>query len=191
MKSFTRVTVLIAAVVGIGLAGSTTAWAILITNGDFEDLTDWRVEGKEAVAAFERTREQQLWGQYVGKLTYRGTGPRSEVRILPPQPISISQGFDTVTLWCYGNNWGWTTEPATPRVNISALFVDAAGQQLLPQVRGGPDAVLQVVLVDDLLEALGHGFQIAAGQPTVRDKALGEDQQFIGLSNELPVPQQQ
>ena len=96
---------------------------------DFEDLTGWSAEGKQAVAGFERTREQQIWGQHVGKLTYRGTGTAPEVRLLPPQPLAISRGFDAVTLWCYGNNWGWTPDPSTPRVSVSALFVDAAGRE--------------------------------------------------------------
>ena len=54
---------------------------------DFEDLTGWTVECRKAEATFERTREQQIWGQHVGKLSYRGTGPAPEVRILPPQAI--------------------------------------------------------------------------------------------------------
>lgn len=95
---------------------------------DSEDLTGWRAEGKQSEATFEQTREQQIWGHYVGKLTYHGTGKAPEVRILPPKPIEIRNGFDAVTLWCYGNNWGWATDPSTPRVSISALFSDAAGQ---------------------------------------------------------------
>jgi len=97
---------------------------------DFEELTGWHVECRDAVANFERTREQQIWGAHVGKLTYRGTGPSPEVRIVPPQPLAIDHPFDAVTLWCYGNNWGWTTDPSTPRVGISALFEDQAGQEL-------------------------------------------------------------
>ena len=98
---------------------------------DFEDLAGWRAEGIQATATFECTREQQLWGQQVGKLTYRGTGPAPEVRVLPPNPIAINRPFDAVTLWCYGNNWGWATDPSTPRVSVSALFSDAAGQSLI------------------------------------------------------------
>ncbi|MBI5383376.1 MAG: hypothetical protein HZA90_01675 [Verrucomicrobia bacterium] len=96
---------------------------------DFEDLTGWRVECKNAEAKFERTREQQIWGRHVGKLTYRGTGPTPEVRVLPPQPVAVAQPFDAVTLWAYGNNWGWTTDPSTPRVSLSVLFADAAGKE--------------------------------------------------------------
>lgn len=96
---------------------------------DFEDLTGWRVECKDGKATLERTREQQLFGRYVAKLTYRGEGATPEVRILPPRPVAANQAFDAVTLWVYGNNWGWTTDPSTPQVGITALFEDAAGRE--------------------------------------------------------------
>jgi hypothetical protein len=96
---------------------------------DFEDLTGWRVECQEAEARFERTREQQIWGDYIGKLSYRGTGSRPAVRVLPPASIRINQPFDAISLWCYGNNWGWTTDPSTPRTGITALFEDTAGRE--------------------------------------------------------------
>jgi hypothetical protein len=96
---------------------------------DFEDLAGWHVECQDAVASFERSREQPIWGRYVGKLTYRGTGASPQMRILPPHPISITNSFDAVTLWCYGNNWGWTSDPSTPRVELSALFEDRAGKE--------------------------------------------------------------
>ena len=99
---------------------------------DFEDLAGWTVHNQNSMATFERTREQQIWGQYVGKLTYHGDGEKgtSEVRIAPPSPIPIPQPFDTVTLWCYGNTWGWVNDPSTPHVAIAAVFLDAAGQEL-------------------------------------------------------------
>ena len=45
---------------------------------DFEDVAGWRVETTESVATFVGSREQQLWGDYVGKLTYRGAGPQPQ-----------------------------------------------------------------------------------------------------------------
>jgi len=96
---------------------------------DFEDLTGWRVECREAEASFVRTREQQIWDKYVGKLTYRGTGRNPEVRILPPQPINIEAPFDAVSCWIYGNNWGYAPNPNTPPVSISALFQDDRGEE--------------------------------------------------------------
>ncbi len=96
---------------------------------DFQDLTGWQAQVQSSVAKLERTREQQLFGTYVAKLTYRGTGPGPQVRLTPPQPIPITQPFDAVTLWVYGNNWGYAPDPATPQVGVTVLFEDARGQE--------------------------------------------------------------
>jgi len=97
---------------------------------DFEDLTGWGVETENAEATFQCSREQQIWGKYVGKLTYRATGDNPQVRILPPEPINISKKFDAVTCWIYGNNWAWASDPDTPQVSVSALFEDASGNEI-------------------------------------------------------------
>ncbi|MBN2507116.1 MAG: hypothetical protein JXQ71_10510 [Verrucomicrobia bacterium] len=94
---------------------------------DFENVDSWRVECQDAKASFERTREQQIWERYVGKLTYRGTGPRPQVRVLTPEPVPIAAPFDAVTLWVYGNNWGWAPDPNTPQVRVVALLAGATG----------------------------------------------------------------
>ena len=74
---------------------------------DFEELTGWQVACEDAQASLTRTREQQIWGRHVAKLTYRATGRFPVVRIKPPRPILIKAPFDAVSLWIYGNNWGW------------------------------------------------------------------------------------
>jgi len=94
---------------------------------DFEDVAGWQVECTDAEARFERTREQQLWDRYVGRLTYRGHGPKPVVRILKPKPVPIREAFDAVTCWVYGNNWAWHPDPATPQVRVEVLLADAAG----------------------------------------------------------------
>ena len=96
---------------------------------DFEDLTGWRLELKNAQANFIRSREQQIWGNYVGKLTYRGTGEKPEVRIIPPEPVKINDAFDAVTCWMYGNNWAWSPDPNTPQVRVLAIFKDNIGNE--------------------------------------------------------------
>ncbi|MBD3181712.1 hypothetical protein GF312_05430, partial [Candidatus Poribacteria bacterium] len=97
---------------------------------DFEDLSGWRVEVKNSEAVFEQTREQQIWGKYVGKFTYKATGENPEVRILPPEPVDIKDPFDALTCWIYGNNWAWAPDPNTPQVNVSAIFEDSQGRDI-------------------------------------------------------------
>ncbi|HQL73733.1 MAG TPA: hypothetical protein PLD58_11180 [Phycisphaerae bacterium] len=96
---------------------------------DFEDLDGWTVQTKDSVAAFVRSREQQLWGRHVGKLVYRGTGPQPVVTLRPPKPIRFAGGVDCVNLWAYGNNWAWQSDASTPRVRVSALLQPAKGPE--------------------------------------------------------------
>ncbi|MBC8235721.1 RNA polymerase sigma factor [bacterium] len=107
---------------------------------DFEDLTGWTVVNYSgAHATFARSREQQMWGQYVGKLTYRkpkasvseaNTGKSKDSKILlrPPEPIPIGDLFDCVNIWCYGNNWAWQPDPLTPQVHLAAHIQDSDGR---------------------------------------------------------------
>lgn len=95
---------------------------------DFEDLSGWTIHlyhGAEAI--FSRSREEQMGGEFVGKLLYRGTSKESRLIIAPPTPIPIPQTFDCVNLWCYGNNWDWAPDPTTPQVNLSVWLEDVQG----------------------------------------------------------------
>ena len=96
---------------------------------DFEDLSGWKAEATHSEATFTRSREQQLFGQYVGKLVYRGTGPGPKVRMVPPESVKVAQAFDSVSLWIYGNNWGYSPNPSTPAVAVSVLFEDTEGKE--------------------------------------------------------------
>jgi len=95
---------------------------------DFENLDGWTVETKDAVATFTRSREQQLWGNHVGKLTYRATGKTPVVTLRLPQPVPLSAPFDCVNLWLYGNNWAWVPDKTTPQVNVNVLFRTTDGK---------------------------------------------------------------
>ncbi|MBR4834114.1 MAG: hypothetical protein IKU86_07270 [Thermoguttaceae bacterium] len=101
---------------------------------DFENLDGWTVEAHGAVATFERSREEQMYGKYVGKLTYRKDAASQEtpvVRVRPPQPIPIDAAdFDAFSCWIVGNNWAWAPDPKTPRVRVSALFQTVDGQEV-------------------------------------------------------------
>ena len=93
---------------------------------DFETMAGWRVEAKEAVATFERSREQQIWGKYVAKLVYRADGNGPEVNMVPPEPIPIPDAFDAVSCWVYGNKF-LSRDKATPAVSINLQFAYGDG----------------------------------------------------------------
>jgi len=96
---------------------------------DFDDLAGWTVAlYNGAEATLYRSQEQQMWGEYVGKLVYKGASKESKLILSPPSPISISGNFDCVNLWCYGNNWGWVPDPSTPQVNLAVYLKDSQDQ---------------------------------------------------------------
>ncbi len=96
---------------------------------DFEHLDGWEVSCEDARASIMQTREQQIWDRSVAKVTYRSTGRFPVVQLKPPRPIPIKGSFDAVSLWIYGNNWGWAPDPKTPQVTVHVRFADARGKE--------------------------------------------------------------
>jgi len=102
---------------------------------DFEDLQGWNLELYGGVQGeLRRSREQQLWGEYVAKFEYSGTGERSRLIARPPQAIPIPGDFDSVDLWGFGNRWSWAPDPTTPPVQIAVLVQDAKGKEFRIQL---------------------------------------------------------
>ena len=97
---------------------------------NFENLDGWKVETADAVAAFTLSREQQIWGDHVGKLVYRGDGKRPRITLRPPSPIAVPPSFDCINFWVYGNNWAWVTDKSTPRVEIAVLLRGKGGAEV-------------------------------------------------------------
>lgn len=97
---------------------------------DFENCDGWDVVTTNSIATFTASREQQMYGKYVGKLTYRvadgNETPVVELRLKEPVPVP-DKDFDTISCWIYGNNWAWQTDSSTPRVTIYAIFKNDAG----------------------------------------------------------------
>ena len=70
----------------------------------------------------------------------------------------------------------------------------AGGREVVPDVRGGRDPVLQVLLVEDLVDPDRERLEVAAGEPAVRDEPLGEDEQgadplgpLVGVDRDHPA----
>ncbi|MBP5319975.1 MAG: hypothetical protein J6334_03220 [Kiritimatiellae bacterium] len=91
------------------------------------DPSGWQVEVKNAVASFTRSDDLLLFGDGVCKLVYRGTGSDPVITLRPPQPVAITQAFDAVTCWIYGNNHHYAPNSSTPPVTVYTDFTDAKG----------------------------------------------------------------
>ena len=97
---------------------------------DFESPGDWRVTCVDAAATFARAQDEQLFGDWTGRLVYRGTGPKPVVRVAPPAPIPVpGEDFDTLTAWVRGTRFGRgaNRDPETPSPMLSAVFRLADG----------------------------------------------------------------
>lgn len=96
---------------------------------DFQDINGWTVECyDDADAEFVLSREQKMWKEFTGKLTYTGKKDSSTVILRPPQPIPVDT-FDCINMWLHGNVWDWAPEPGSPFVVVSAIVVDSNGKE--------------------------------------------------------------
>jgi hypothetical protein len=149
---------------------------------DFENLDGWTVACTDAEASFKRTRQQQLWGQYVGTLVYRGTGKRPTITVTPPQSIPVTGSFDCLNLWVFGNNWAWAPDASTPPVEITVLMRGRGGQPVrvaLGRVRWREWWVMHRRLSGEQLALLKdgasvEGIEVADGRNT-EDRTLHFD----------------
>ena len=96
---------------------------------DFEDLSGWEVRGYDGgKATLSRSREEQIWGKYVARITYSGETRNGRVEICPPEPVEIPGAFDSVNIWLYGDNWGWVQYPSLMRASLFIRILDAGGE---------------------------------------------------------------
>ena len=97
---------------------------------DFEDMKGWTLELFDgARGELRRSRQQQLWGQYVALFLFSASTPGGRVVARPPKPVPIPGRFDVVDLWGYGNNWAWVKDETTPPVDLAILITDARGKE--------------------------------------------------------------
>ncbi|MCC6391999.1 MAG: hypothetical protein IT167_15470, partial [Bryobacterales bacterium] len=101
----------------------------------FENLEGWRLEMYDgAEGELRRSREQQMWGQYVAKFVFSGKRAESRVVARPPKPVPIPGSFDSIDLWGYGNRWSWVPDKTTPPADVSILVSDARGKEFKIQL---------------------------------------------------------
>ena len=94
---------------------------------DFDLLIGWTAGADEGVeAAFERSQEEQLWGAYTGRVSYRAPDREgTRLRVLPPEPIRIPGRFDCADVWVYGPGSGCGTPVGRAAPALVLLLRDA------------------------------------------------------------------
>ena len=96
---------------------------------DFEDLTGWTAAGyRGCTADLVRSREEQMFGTYTGKIVYKGDTPASSFELRPPKPLPIAGKPTAAQMWVRGNNWGFHPRPRTARTSIYLMVRDAKGE---------------------------------------------------------------
>lgn len=95
----------------------------------------WRVSGRNAEATFTKATARLLFGDGVARLRYRSLGGdiKPQVFVRPPSPVFITNDFDAVSCWVFGNNV-FGRDPSTPSVTIDAQFIDADGKRFAVNV---------------------------------------------------------
>ena len=93
----------------------------------------WRVVGETAAAATLSTGTNRvLFGNGVMHVDYRAVpssaakGAAPSFRLVPPEPVAVPPGADTVSLWIWGNTVSYANR--TPPVLLTLEFVDSAGK---------------------------------------------------------------
>ena len=99
---------------------------------DFEDLTGWTLELFDgAQGELRRSREQQLWGEHVGKIQLLGRR-RAQATSSRGHP-NRSRFRAHLTPWICGATataGAGSKDETTPPVDVSILIVDCAGKRV-------------------------------------------------------------
>ena len=85
-----------------------------------ERTNGWTVCAQDAAAALSNANEHVLFGEGVVQLSCRPTGARPSVALRPDGPLACADGFDTVSVWVWGDRIG-------SKGRLSADFRDASG----------------------------------------------------------------
>ncbi|MBR5024566.1 MAG: hypothetical protein IKX48_05835, partial [Victivallales bacterium] len=102
---------------------------------DFERNENWTVDAEGGEGIVERSREQQMFGNYVLKFSYKGVKSGASFTLRPPQPLPVPADFDAVTLWTYGNKFAIRQDGKTVgNAVVSVLFKTPDGEEQAIQI---------------------------------------------------------
>ena len=87
----------------------------------------WTCRATAATGAVHTASERVLFGDGVLHLAYRLPNAGGILRLAPSAPVPVPPGFDTVSVWIWGNHAYYRRNPGVV-VELSAEFLDAAGR---------------------------------------------------------------
>ncbi len=87
----------------------------------------WTCRATDATGTISTSSERILFGDGVLHLAYRLSKANGVIRLTPPAPVPVPPGFDTVSLWIWGNHLACRRIP-NAMISIAAEFRDAAGK---------------------------------------------------------------
>lgn len=94
----------------------------------FSDLTGWKVVKYGGIEAdFVRSEEEPLFGEAVGKLTFKAVGSAGFARLEPPKPIELTE-FNGILMWVFGPEFSFNPRVTYPFTQISLELVDKNGE---------------------------------------------------------------
>jgi len=96
---------------------------------DFQDLSGWIVEGKNAEGWLYLSNEQKIYRDHCAKLVYVGSEDEPSLLVKPKEPIIIPDPWDSVNFWNYGNGWGWAYDPSNPFLRVSIVLKDSKDKE--------------------------------------------------------------
>lgn len=94
----------------------------------------WKIETSNSDALVTTSDDVLLFGNGVIKIVHHATGANPVIRLSPPEPVKITNYFDAVSCWIYGNNHSYAPDPKTPPVSVFAHFADSDGKPFTVQL---------------------------------------------------------
>ncbi|MCK5456354.1 MAG: hypothetical protein KAI45_04450 [Melioribacteraceae bacterium] len=93
-------------------------------------MDGWWINSQNGASArLYRSRVQQMDGDYVAKVEYKGKDKTSTFEFGPSNPVLIPNDADNLGILIYGNNWHWAPDSTTPSVGVQVVLVNAKGEE--------------------------------------------------------------
>ena len=91
-----------------------------------ESADGWMASWTDATGRVVTVTEHPLFGKGTMRVDYRATGKHPSVHLRLAKPVPVAAGFDTVSVWVWGNGLSKASVRSNP--DITAEFVDAEGK---------------------------------------------------------------